>query len=188
MNNKPPMEKIIIDNIDMVNFNEVPYPIDSLWFHLHKLNNNSTSSWVLSAYHSDDFPGGTIIKSPYIYHKFPDFYVTYSFPDEENVYLATRTSINPKYRGNGWIKPFILFIKTFLYNNFNILTDISTERNMAIERAYIAIHKMGKRLYKKYKNDGTMFGKMVEMPRDPCYPSIWYNHRIGGKNAISETK
>jgi hypothetical protein len=171
-----------------VNEKKIPYlssfpkELENVWVHVHKFENHPTLSLVVSLYKNDDFKKGTIIISPYFYHKYPDVYCVYTKDVDGETHIGTRAYTNPKYRGRGYWKWFILFLRSFLYNNLQMYTDVSPERNSFMEKAYKNVQKTINYEYDKYKNDGKMYTKEYQEPRDPCFPDIWYNHRIGGIN------
>jgi GNAT superfamily N-acetyltransferase len=175
----------VVTNI--INEKKIPYlssfpeELENVWVHVHKFENHPTLSLVVSLYKNDDFKRGTVIVSPYFYHKYPDVYCIYTKDIDGDTYIGARAYTNPKYRGRGYWKWFILFLRSFLYNNLQMYTDVSPERNSFLEKAYVSAHIIAKKTITKYFNDGKMFTRDGKEPRDPCFPDIWYNQRVGGK-------
>lgn len=157
-----------------------PEELGNSWIFIHKFENHPFYSYLFSLYHNEDFPAGTVIISPYLYHRYPDIYSIYSKPDENNIYYGMRASINPRYRGQKWWNWYGYLTRIIFWGNLNIHVDVTSDRNKKMEQFYqnaTALFEQNN----KIKNDGRMYLPDEEMPRDPAFPYIWYNQRIGGK-------
>lgn len=164
------MNEIVIPNLE-----DYPQELENSWIHIYKVEDHFDISYIVSFYNNDDYPRGTIIVSPFLYHIYPDSYVIFN---KDN--LSTRIYTNPVYRGRGYWKWIPQVLRCFFYNNFdNIYLDSSPERSMAGEKAYKKAIEIMKQK-KIYVNNGRMKLGELEPPRDPSFPYIWYNNRIGG--------
>ena len=77
--------------------------------------------------------------------------------------------------GNGYMT------RVIMWGTFGIHVDVTPDRNTKMESFYQKATKgIGQEL--KTKNNGRMDYPDEEMPRDPAFPQIWHNNRIGGKN------
>jgi hypothetical protein len=161
--------------IDLPEFNEYPKELENTWLHVYKVKDHFDLSYIVSFYKNNDYPRGTVIVSPFLYHKYPDGYVIF-----DKQYFSSRIYGNPMYRGRGWWKWVPIVLRTFFYSNMNkIFVDATPERSMAGERSYKKALP-----YLKQKNPTINNGRMnlgeMEPPRDPTSPYIWYNNRVGG--------
>lgn len=169
-----------VNGVKLVDFSNFPEELENMWMAIHKFNNHGTLSAIAYIYKNDKYPPGTIVETPYMYHEYPDAYSVYLKENEDGVFIGTRVYTNPKYRGRGWWKFLFGFLRDVLYTNFNMYTDSTEERTVAVEKMYQHAQKMlNQDAYNQ--NDGRFFVEEILPPRDPCYPEIWYNHRIGGK-------
>lgn len=170
-----------MNGVKLVNFSNFPKELEGLWFSLHKFKDNSLLYAVVSIYKNNRHPSGTIIETPFMHNDYPDAYAIYLHENQEGIVISTRIYTNPEYRGSGWWKLLFGFLRDFLYTNFDMHTDSTGERTVAVERIY----KYAKDMVNQEdytKNDGRINVPEILPPRDPCHPDTWYNHRIGGKN------
>lgn len=162
-----------------------PHELENSWMVIHKFKNHNLNSYMICMYKNDDLPKGTVIYSPYFYHKYPDAHSIYLKENDENKILGSRIQINPRYRGRGWLKWYILMTRIIPWGNFGIHIDSVAERNAKLESSYLSVTNIAKEKFglKDYglKNDGRSHYPENEMPRDTAHPETWYNHRIGGK-------
>lgn len=172
---------ITVNGINLIDLSGFPDVLGNMWMHVHKINDSQTISCIVSFYKNDDFPAGTVIESPYIYHKYPDAYAMYALKSEGGVYFGIRAYTNPFYRRNGWWRWIVFMLRIVLYSNFGMINEVSTDRNSILENVYKKALKIGGQAYNKYFNDGRMKFPNKEMPRDSGYPYVWYNNRIAGK-------
>lgn len=157
-----------------------PEELGNSWIIIHKFENHPFYSYMFCMYHNDDFPAGTIIVSPYFYHKYPDVYSLYAKKNKDNVYLGVRASVNPRHRGKGWWTWYAYLTRVIFWGNFKIVVDVTPDRNTKMENFY----KKASKLFNhknKTENDGRIKSPDQEMPRDSSFPYTWYNQRIGGK-------
>jgi|AntAceMinimDraft_5_1070358.scaffolds.fasta_scaffold01601_3 hypothetical protein len=178
------MTKVVPIKINDYNFVDLscfPKELENMWVHVQKIKNSLTISCIVSFYKNDDFLPGTVIESSYTYHRYPDAYAMYGLKTELGIYFGVRAYTSPRYRRRGWWKWLMFILRDVLYNNFEMMTEVSADRNKVLENIYKKALNMGNQVYNKYFNDGRMLFPEKEMPRDSGYPYIWYNHRIGGK-------
>jgi hypothetical protein len=152
-----------------------PEEIKNTWMHIVKLDRHPHISYVVAIYKNDDFPEGTIILSPYFYHKYPDFYAL-----EDKEVNAFRIYTNPIYRGQKHWKGFPMILRNFFYYSCGIYSDVGKERSLSGEMLYKSLKKMADMPENEdpAPNNRTVVDSEVNPPRDPCYPNVWYNQRI----------
>jgi hypothetical protein len=160
-----------------------PKNLKNFWAVVTKIDRHPFISQAIAIYVNQDFPSGTIIVSKYFYHKYPDFYVVY---DKEN--NAMRVYTSPPYRGNKNWEYFALLFKNFFYLNLGEHTNLSQDRSVIGEEMYLKIKKS---VLEKGEDLESFFNPATnirndfsekDVPRDPCFPYIWYNHRMGETN------
>jgi hypothetical protein len=158
-----------------------PTELENSWIFIHKLKNHSFYSYVFSMYHNDDLKTGTIVVSPYFYHKYPDVHSLYCHQDKDTgIYFGVSGWVNPKHRRKGWWFWYGLLTRIIFWGNFNIYVDAGGDRDKKMESFYQkATHIIKQK--NKIENDGRSTQPEGEMQRDVVYPYTWYNHRIGGK-------
>lgn len=167
-------------NIVTADFECFPTELENGWIFIHEFKNNKLFSNLFSMYKGDDFPRGTVVVSPYIYHRYPDIYSLYEQPNAEGIILGSRGQINPRYRGRKWWTWYAYMTRVIFWGNFKKHIDVTPERNTKMETFY---QKARKDFNQDWQMENTGRNKYPdeEMPRDPIYPYIWYNHRVGGK-------
>lgn len=160
------------------NLKSFPEEIKNTWMHIIKIDRHPQLSYVVAIYKNNDFPEGTIILSPYFYHRYPDFYALY-----EKDIKAFRIYSNPMYRRQYHWNGFPMILRNFFYNSLGIYTDVIEERSLSAEKIYQKLKKMSKMPEEQdpSPNNNAIVDAQVNPPRDPCYPNVWYNHRIEGK-------
>jgi len=169
------------NGVRTADFESFPVELKNSWILIHKFKNNPHYSYLFSMYHNDDYPRGTVVVSPYIYHKYPDIYSLYNHPNDDGIYYGVRASVNPQYRGQGWWTWYGYMTRVIFWGTFGIHVDVTPDRNTKMEGFYQKATKgIGQEL--KTKNNGRMYYPDEEMPRDPAFPHIWHNNRVGGKN------
>lgn len=168
------------NGVATVDLEAFPYELENSWMIIHKFKNHNFNSYMICMYNNNDFPRGTIIFSPYFYHKYPDVHSIYLKENDEKKYLGSRIQINPFHRGKGWLKWYILLTRVVPWGNLGIVIDSVAERNAKLESSYQTVKKMGGQ-GNGLENDGRKNYPGNEMPRDTAHPETWYNHRIGGK-------
>lgn len=156
--------------------------LENLWMSIIEIKDHPFHSFAVAIYKNNDFEPGTIIVSKYFYHKYPDLYVVYN---KEN--RTSRLYTNPKYRKSGYWKYFAPILRNFFYFNLNIYSDFGTERSWLAHKMYLGLRKiiLEKNNFLDEKYDKSVYKIMEnftdkDVPRDPCFPNIWYNQRIGG--------
>lgn len=160
-----------------------PKELGNSWIFIHKFENHPLYSYLFSLYHNNDFEKGTVVMSPYIYHKYPDIYSVYAKPQKDDIHYGIRVNVNPKFRGRGWWTWYGYLTRVIFWGTFGIHVDSTQERNTKIENFYQkATNAIGQNW--KTENSGRNNYPDEEMPRDPAFPYIWYNNRIGGKNEV----
>lgn len=158
-------------------FDSFPEELGNSWIMIHKFNNHRFYSYMFCMYHNDDFPRGTIIVSPYFYHKYPDIYSLYNHPDDNDVYHGVRASINPIHRGKKWWTWYGYMTRVIMWGTFGIHVDVTADRNSKIENFYQkATAAIGQEW--QIKNNGRLEYSDEEMPRDVAFPYTWHNNRI----------
>jgi hypothetical protein len=169
-----------IDGVKLANFSSFPKELGNMWLSFYKFKNHGMLHAVVCMYQNDLYPPGTIVESPYMYNDYPDAYSVYRKMNDDKIFIGTRIYTNPEFRGNGWWKYLIAFLRDFLYTNFEMYTDAGKERTLAGEKIFRNAQNMVNQ-YTSNENDGRMNSQEILPPRDPCYPETWYNHRIGGR-------
>jgi hypothetical protein len=172
------------NNVVTIDLDKFPEELENSWCFIHDFkNNHNMYSYMFCLYNNDDFPKGTVIISPYFYHKYPDIYSLYSKPNEDKVMFATRVHVNPKHRGKQWMIWYAYITRDIFWNNFGFIADVTSDRNKKVESWYKRYTELsGQEM--KTQNNGRMNYPSEEMPRDPAYPYIWYNNRISEKVKI----
>jgi len=160
-----------------------PETLENFWAVVTKIKRHPFISYAIGIYLNDDFPEGTIIVSPYFYHKYPDFYVVY---DKNN--RTMRLYANPVYRGNRYWEYFAFIFRNFFYFNLNLYTDLGSLRTDYVHKMYLRLKESvleKSNLTEENDNSSPIINESFsekDIPRDPCFPYIWYNQRIGEKN------
>lgn len=157
-----------------------PVELENGWIFIHEFENHKLFSNLFSMYKNDDFTRGTIIVSPYIYHRYPDIYSLYTHKTQDDRYLGCRAQINPRYRGRKWWTWYAYMTRVIFWGNFKKHIDVVAERNTKMENFY----QKGRKVFNQkwqLENDGRNNYPDEDMARDLAYPYVWYNHRIGGK-------
>lgn len=161
-------------------FEKFPQELGNSWIVIHKFDNHSFYSYMFCLYHNDDFPPGTVLMSPYFYHKYPDIYSLYTKENSEGILFGIRASVNPKHRGKKMWTWYAYLTRILFWGNLGVIVDVTEDRNKKMDNFYekasqVFNHK------EKTKNDGRISYPSEEMPRDPAFPYIWHNQRIEGK-------
>jgi hypothetical protein len=165
------------NGVATADFECFPIELGDSWIFTHKFKSGGLHSFFISMYHNQDFPAGTVISSPYMYHKYPDVYSVYSRPNEDGIYYGERASINPIHRGKKWWTWYGYMTRVIMWGTFGIHVDVTPDRNTKMESFYQKATKgIGQEL--KTKNNGRMNYPDEEMPRDPAFPYSWQNNRI----------
>lgn len=158
-------------------FSQYPTEFGHSWVQVTKFENHPTLTYAVCLYINDKYPNGTIVFSKYISNDYPDMYYTLDYN-----HRANRVYTNPVYRRRGYWKIFGTLMRSIIYNYNGVIPDGSADRANAVEKAYLAMVRIGKQ--KGWlPNNGRMFnhqGSEIEPPREPAFPLIWYNQRIGG--------
>ena len=169
-------EKVIFD------FSSLPVQLKKMWAVITIIENHPLISFSLAIYKNDDYEEGTIIVSPYFYHKYPDLYAV-----GNKEYNTVRIYTNPIHRRKSQWKIIALLFRSFFYSNLNIYSDIAEDRSPLGQKAYLElkqeVKKMGNLDEKYFSTSGIIKNDFDEekIPRDPCFPNVWYNNRIGGR-------
>lgn len=175
-------KKKIDNGIVTLDFESFPKELGNSWIFIHEFKNHPFYSYLFSMYHNDDFPKGTIVVSPFFYHKYPDIYSLYSKKTDKNIYLGERASVNPKYRGQTWWIWYAYMTRVIFWDILGIVVDITPDRNKKMEAFYQKYTTQYRTDEDNIENNGRMNYPSEEMPRDPAFPYIWYNNRISAKN------
>jgi len=152
------------------------------WIQITTLENHPGIKYSVQVYKNNMHPSGTIILSKYINSIYPDFYTTL----DKNI-SADRVYTDPRYRNLGTWKWIAVLLRLFFYNNMGgLITKVPAKRNFIAHSAYIKAKEILMEKEMLPKKDLELFGK-TDFPRDPMYPSIWYNKRVkevikNGKN------
>lgn len=171
-----------INNVDVISIESYPTELESSWMYINKLSDHDHYSYVYSMYANNDLPKGTIVVSPYFYHKYPDIHSLYLHPTKESgIYYGVSGWVNPRHRRKGWWLWYGIMTRIIFLGNFNIEMDVGGDRDSKMEAAYQKVVKMLEHEKKAVKNDGRSQLPETEMQRDVVFPYTWYNHRIGGK-------
>jgi hypothetical protein len=169
------------NGVATMDFECYPLELEDSWMFIHKLEDHFNYSYVFSMYKNNDFPKGTLIISPYFYHKYPDIHSLYTHQDKENgLYYGVSGWVNPKYRRRGFWYWYGIMTRVILWGNLGIHMDMGGDRDHKMEKSYQKIISSLKQ-EKIVENDGRAKQAETEMPRDVVFPYTWYNHRIGGK-------
>ena len=175
--------EIIDENKLIFNIKSKPENLENFWAVVTKIKRHTFISYAISIYINNDFPPGTIIHSNYFYHKYPDLYVIY-----DKHHNAIRIYTGLEHRNKKYWEYFVFLFRNFFYCNLNIYTDIAEDRTDYAEKMYLTIMESINNLvaleeehYNFSPNIKINFSEK-EIPRDPCFPYIWYNHRMVGKN------
>ena len=170
----------IIDETIVFDIKSKPENLENFWCVITKISRHPFISQAIAVYVDKKFPSGTIIVSKYFYHRYPDFYVIY---DKNN--NAIRLYTRPKYRGNKNWEYFAFLFKNFFYFNLGENTNLAEDRSEIAQKMYL---KLTKSILEKDESlEDFLFSpaKIREdfsedkVPRDPCFPYIWYNQRMG---------
>lgn len=162
-------------------FEKYPTELENSWILIHKLENHPFYSYMFSMYKNDDLPTGTIIMSPYFYHRYPEIHSLYYHKDEKtNTYFGVSGWVNPRYRRRGWWFWYGLMTRVIFWGNLNMYVDAGGDRDKKMEGFYQKATSAIKQK-RKTENDGRANFPESEMQRDVAHPYTWYNHRVGGK-------
>jgi hypothetical protein len=157
-----------------------PKELENGWIFIHEFQDHKLLSHLFSMYKSNDFLRGTVIVSPYFYHKYPDIYSLYTKKTKDGKYLGSRIQINPIHRGKKWLMWYAYMTRVIFWGTFKKHVDVVAERTAKIENFYSkATKSINQDQY--LKNDGRKDFPDEEMGRDLAHPYVWYHHRIGGK-------
>lgn len=156
-----------------------PTELGNSWIFIHKLKDHKFYSYVLSMYKNDDLPRGTVIISPYFYHKYPHIHSLYLHPGKSGTIYGVSGWVHPKYRRRGQWLWYGLLTRILFWGNLKIFMDIGGDRDKKMEASTRKMKEIIKQ-QSMVPNDGRMHQNDDEMPRDVVYPYIWYNHRVGG--------
>lgn len=166
-----------INGISIPNFSDFPKQFDGFWIQITKIFNNK-NSFIACFYLNDDNPSGTVIVSDYLNSKYPDMYVSFYMDG-----LADRLYINPSLRKRGYLSIIPLVLRTAFYHyQDGFIVDGSDNRSDLADKAYSLAKNF---LEESELNNNPVSANSIyniEPPRDPIYPLIWYNQRVGGKN------
>jgi len=166
------------NGIPTPSFSSYPEELGDSWIQVTFLKDHPDLSLIAMLYINSKHKKGTVIFSDYIPNDYPDMYYTL-----DKQHLANRVYTNPEYRRRGYWKIFGTLMRSIIYNYNGIIPDGSTDRAKAVEKAYLAMVNIGKQA-KWLPNNGRMFKHLaseIEPPREPAYPYIWYNQRVGGR-------
>lgn len=158
-------------------FKSIPKEFENSWIKITKLNLEKTKH-VACFYFNDKYPSGTVIVSNKVDDSYPDIYVTF---DKNN--QAERLYINPLMRKKGYLHIVPLVLRKCFWEYLGIIVDGSTDRSYKADRAYnIAKEILNETpsLNNKIENLSANARYEIEPPRDPIYPNVWSNQRIGG--------
>jgi hypothetical protein len=174
--------KQIDDNKIIFDVKSYPEELGKFWTVVTKIEDHPLISYVASIYINDDFMPGTIIESSFFYHKYPDLHVVY----DKDIF-AIRIYTSPFHRGKKHWEYLALVLRNFFYSNLNIYTDISSDRTILAQNMYKTLRKnVIKDTDLTEEDDKTPYkirNNLLEkeIPRDPCFPYTWYNHRMAEK-------
>jgi hypothetical protein len=175
--------EVINNNKLIFDIQSKPKNLKNFWAVVTKIKRHPFISHAVAIYINDKKPNGTIIYSNYFYHEYPDLYVIY---DKDNNAIRVYTGI--LHRNKRYWEYFAFLFRNFFYFNLDIYTDIAKDRTDYAEKMYLRIVdsvsdrlSSGKDYYNPISNARTEFSE-ENIPRDPCFPYIWYNHRMAGKN------
>lgn len=158
-----------------------PTELENSWIIVHKMKDHRFYAYMFCMYKNNDMPIGTIINSPYFYHRYPYIHSLYCHIDKElNTYFGVSGWVHPKHRKKGWWSWYSLLTRVIFWGNFKIYVDAGGDRDRKMENLYQKVTAMINQK-NKTKNDGRVNQKEIEMQRDVASPHTWYNHRIGGK-------
>ena len=178
------------DGVPTPSYSQYPSELDKSWIHVTFFEDHPKLAGVISIYKNDKYPTGTVIFSKHILNEYPDMYMTLNkggatyATTEKNVVLSDRIYTNPVYRRRGYWKWAGSMMRSILYSYNGLVLDGTDDRALAIEKIYVKAMKLGGQK-KWFPNNGRMFnhkGWEKEPPREPAFPYIWYNQRLGGKN------
>ena len=159
-----------------------PEILKNSWIQVTTFEDHPKIGYSIQVYKNTIHPSGTVIVSKYINSDYPDFYTTL----DKDV-SADRVYTNPIYRGMGTWKWIAVFLRLFFYNNMSgLVTKVPPKRNFMAHSAYIKAKEILMEKEMLPEEQLELFGE-TKFPRDPMYPSIWYNKRIkevikNGKN------
>lgn len=171
------------DKLSTGEFKNYPPELENSWIIFHKIDDHHQYAYMLCMYKNSDLPTGTIVESPYYYHRYPDVHSTYNHKDKiTGKNFGVTGWVNPKYRRRGFWFWYSVFVWTILWNNFNIRIDAGGDRDKKMENFYNKVTKTIKQ-DSQTKNNGMKNFNLSDdqVQRDTSYPYTWYNHRIGGK-------
>lgn len=168
---------VINNGVATPSFSQYPKEFGDSWIHVTLFDDHLTLAAIMCLYINDKHPPGTIIISKYMMNDYPDMHFTFNKNFE-----GERMYTNPVYRKRGYWKLFGILMRSIFYNYNGTVLESTSNRALAVERAYLAMVKLAKQ--KDWvPNNGRMFNHMgseIEPPRDPAYPAVWYNQRVGG--------
>jgi hypothetical protein len=159
-------------------FSSMPDELKNCWIHITKVNSSSIK-YVASVYFNSIHPKNTVVVSDFIPTEYPDLYATFN-KDSRN----ERVYINPKYRKKGLLAVFGVVCRSMFYDYLNDIIDLPLDRSIKTEKATHLVKAIWNEeveyLPVEKRSAISLFD--IEPPRDPAYPNVWHEHRIGGKN------
>ncbi len=159
-------------------FSSMPDEIKGCWVHITKLK-SSKLKYVISVYFNNIYPENTVIVSDRVPTEYPDLYGTIN-KDGRN----ERVYINPKYRKKGLLPVLGMIARTIFYEYLDTIIDLPLDRNIKTEKATVLVKSIWQekveQLPVEKRSAISLFD--IDPPRDPVYPDVWHEHRIGGKN------
>lgn len=156
-----------------------PDQLNGCWIQITKTKDHPKIEYSVQVYKNNIHPSGTIIVSNYINSNYPDFYTTL-----DKDISADRVYTDPRYRNLGTWKWLAVILRLFFYNNMNgLVTKVPSKRNFMAHSAYMKAKSILMETEMLPKEKLELFGE-TKFPRDPIYPSVWYNKRVKevGKN------
>jgi hypothetical protein len=159
-------------------FSSMPDELKDCWIHITKLKSLPVK-YVAAVYFNSIHPKNTIVVSDFFPLEYPDMYATFN-QDSRN----ERVYINPKYRKMGLLPAFGVVCRSMFYDYLNDIIDLPLDRSIKTEKATSIVKSIWQEkvehLPVEKRSSISLFD--IEPPRDPAYPNIWHEHRIGGKN------
>lgn len=159
-------------------FFKMPNELDGCWIQITELIDTKIK-YVIAAYFNNIHPKNTIIISNILPTEYPDIYATIN-----KDYRNERVYINPKYRKKGLLAIAGLITRSVFYEYLNIIIDIPLDRSPKTEKATFLVKDIWQETVEtlpiEKRSAISLFD--IDPPRDPAYPNVWHQHRIGGKN------
>lgn len=150
-----------------------PKELQGCWIQITVLEGNPKVKYAVQVYKNQKHASGTIIVSKYINSDYPDFYTTL-----DEYVSADRVYTDPRYRNRGTWKWLAVVLRLFFYNNMNgLVTKVPAKRNFMAHAAYMKAKSILMEREVLPTSKLELFGE-TKFPRDPIYPSIWYNKRV----------